>query len=95
MSDNQRSSIKIKADGLMVFAGPDAVRLYQAELICEALHQLKLGRSLNRAYTRANTLAAAGRITGQTYKWSAVDRAIADIRSWIDATRSTIDIVTE
>jgi hypothetical protein len=50
----------------------------------QGLKLLKVGIRPNTAWTPGQTLASAGRITGQTYKRGEYDRAIADLNTWLN-----------
>lgn len=68
----------------IVFEGKAGVDTYRAIVI---KHGLKMyaacGMQPNRAYTPTRMLAAAGEITGQTFKRGQYAQAIAALEAWI------------
>lgn len=89
------SHIKTGAGGT-VFAGPDAVRLFQAAAIASALRlYAKTGMQANRAYTPTAMLKAASAITGKAYKRGKYEQAAADLTTWCDAMKAALPIIKE
>ncbi|MCA1452857.1 hypothetical protein I6F35_06430 [Bradyrhizobium sp. BRP22] len=79
------SEIVSHPDGGITFAGPDAVALYAATTLWAALGlYIKSGIKVNRAYTPTKMLAAAGQITGKTYKRGQHQLARDDLKIWMD-----------
>lgn len=92
MSDSQ---IRIGINGSATYTGPDAVRLFQATVIKNALDLYdRTGMLANRAYTPANMLLTASRITGKAYKRGRKGRAaaIADLTVWCNAMASALPV---
>lgn len=88
------SEIKVGAGGTM-FAGHDAVKLFQAVALRNGLKLLKAGIKPSRGWTKAKALAACKQFTGKTYKWTQLDEAVADLNVWIETMKSAIPVVRE
>lgn len=69
----------------ITFAGPDAVKLYQASMLRSALGLLAKGIKPSRAWTVSKALAAAEAFTGKHYKRTQIELARADLKTWADA----------
>jgi len=67
------------------FVGPDAVKLYQIVALRSALGLLQKGIQPTRGFTMTKALAAAGAITGKTYKRTQAEQAREDLKTWADA----------
>lgn len=80
-------------EGSTTFAGPDAVRLYQAAVIRAALKLLIKGIRPTRGATLTGTLKLAGQYTGTTYKRSEATLAIADLTIWIETMKSALPVI--
>lgn len=84
----------IKADSFSVsFVGPDAVHLYRALSLMNAisLHK-KSGIIPTRGMGIMRMFKQAQEFTGQTYKRGEHDRAIHDLHTWIQLMRSSLPI---
>lgn len=89
------SEITISAGGT-VFAGPDAVRLFQARTIARALRlYAATGMRANRAYTPSAMLKAAGSITGKRYPRGWYIQAADDLKTWADTMQAALPISVE
>jgi hypothetical protein len=87
--------VNAKTGNAQSFVGPDAVALYQAAVLKSAIGLLQKGIKPTRGYTMTKALAAAGRLTGKTYKRTQSDAAIADIEQWILAMKLALPVVVE
>ena len=85
----------IVGEGGTSFAGPDAVALYRAMAIRNAIGlYLKTGMKANRAYTPTNMRAAAGQITGKSYRGrSGLIVAEADLTECINSVKTAMPVV--
>ena len=88
------SEIKITR-GATTFAGPDAVELFRAMTLRQALGLLKVGITPTRGLTQKKALALVERYSGRTYKRSQIDLAIADLTTWIEAMKSAMPVTRE
>jgi len=81
-----------KSGRAVSFVGEDATRLYQAAALHSGLGLLMSGIKPNRAWTITNALAAATRFTGQHYKRSRAEIALAraDLQVWIQNMKSAL-----
>jgi hypothetical protein len=87
------SEIKTGPGGT-TFAGPDAVRLYQARAISAALRlYAKTGMKPNRAWTPSAMLKAATDITGNAYKRGQYLTAADDVKQWADTMAAALPII--
>ena len=87
MSD---SSITHRSGGGITFAGPDAVRVYQAAALSTGIGLLAAGIKPRRDWTMTRALAACKQYTGQTYRRTEHERARRDLRVWIETMKSAI-----
>jgi hypothetical protein len=68
----------------IVFEGKAGVDTYRAITLKHAIaFYAKSGMKVNRAYTPTRMLAAAGEITGQTFKRGQYAQAVAALEAWI------------
>jgi hypothetical protein len=82
--------------GHTTFVGPDATKLFAAATLRTAIgFYIKTKMQVNRAYTPTAMRAAAGRITGKSYKRSELAKAEADLSIWIEAMKAALPVVTE
>lgn len=86
------SYIKCDANSI-TFAGPDAVHMYRALSLMNAiaLHK-KSGLIPNRGMGIMKMFERAKEFTGKTYKRGEHDRAIDDLHVWIQVMRSSLPI---
>lgn len=86
------SEIKTGIGGT-VFAGPDAVKLYQATALASGLRlYAKTGMKPNRAWSPSNMLKAATGITGKPYKRGQYEQAANDLKIWSDTMASALPV---
>lgn len=82
MNDSQ----VIHHEGGTMFAGPDAVSLFRYRVIASAIKlYLNTGVKANRAYTPANMVACAEKLTQKKYTgtWrKKLEDALADLNTW-------------
>jgi hypothetical protein len=78
--------------GGTMFAGPDAVMLFQATALRSGLGLLKVGIKPSRGWTITRALQMATSYSGKTYKRTEIDRAMADLKLWIDAMRCALPV---
>jgi len=73
----------------VIFEGPEEVDVFRAITL---KHGLKLYASVgikpNRDWTPTAMLRTAGKITGHTYKRGQYAKAIEDLETWINLSRS-------
>jgi hypothetical protein len=91
---NDDSYISHSKGGIM-FAGPDAVRFFHAAALRSGLGLLKVGIKPARGWTITKALKMAGTYTGKQYKRTEIDRAMADMKIWIDAMRCALPVERE
>ena len=86
------SYIKASATGVS-FVGPDAVHMYRALTLMNAiaLHK-KSGLIPNRGMGIMRMFERAKEFTGKTYKRGEHDRVIDDLHVWIQVMRSSLPI---
>lgn len=78
--------------GGTMFAGPDAVELFRAATLQSAIKLLKVGIMPTRGMTSAKAFKLVTPYTGQTYKRGEHDRAMADLKVWIETMKSAIPV---
>jgi hypothetical protein len=89
------NEIKTNVGGTM-FAGRDAVKLYQATAIASGLRlYAKTGMKPNRAWTPSAMLKAASGFTGKSYKRGQYVQAADDLKTWCDAMAAALPIIDE
>ena len=86
------SYIKASATGVS-FVGPDAVHMYRALTLMNAiaLHK-RSGIIPHRGMGIMRMFEQAQEFTGQTYKRGEHDRAIDDLHVWIQVMRSSLPV---
>lgn len=75
--------------------GPDATRLFAATVLKSAIGLLQKGITPTRGLTMTRALAKVTEYTGQRYKRTGAELALADLQAWIDTARSTIPVERE
>ena len=88
------SSVNISNGGIM-YAGPDAVRLFHAAALRSGIRLLKVGIKPSRGWTMTKALAMCAQYTGKKYKRTQADEAMADLTIWIETMKSAIPINRE
>lgn len=83
------SSITHGPGGTM-FAGPDAVAVFQVAALSSGIGLLAKGICPRRGWTMTKALAKASEFTGQKYKRTEHERARADLKVWIETMKSAI-----
>jgi hypothetical protein len=85
------ASITTTPDGATVFSGQQATSVFAAITVRAAL-KMYAGTKMvpNRRWTPTKMLAAAGRITGKTYKRGQYLQAAADLQEWITRERNAL-----
>lgn len=81
--------------GGTTFIGPDATRLYAASVLRSAIRlYVHTGMKANRAYTPSNMLAAASKISGESYPRgkAGLRLAYADLTAWIEAMKAALPV---
>lgn len=86
------SHIKTFGKGGVSFVGPDAVNLFRAATLRSALGLLAKGITPTRGLTRTRALAMCKEYTGQDYKRGEIERAQADLTTWIETMKSALPI---
>lgn len=81
--------------GGTMFAGPDAVMLFQAIALRSGLGLFKVGIKPGRGWTIKRALQMATSYTRKPYKRTEIDRAMADLALWIHAMRSALPIIKD
>lgn len=75
------------------FVGPDAVEMFRAFAIAQALRlYAKTGMQANRAYTPTAMLKAASSITGKKYKRGQYVQAADDLTIWGQEMKAALPI---
>jgi len=86
------SEIKTGIGGT-VFAGPDAVKLFQAMTIVSGLRLYAKHRiQPSRGYTPSAMLKAASGFTGKAYKRGAYQQAADDLKLWADTMAAALPV---
>lgn len=68
---------------MTMFTGPQ-VQIVQAAVLKSAIKMyVNTGMKVNTAYTPANMLATASKITGKAYKRGQLKAAWADLEAWL------------
>lgn len=80
-----KSTITTSQSGATVASGPAAVAVIQATTIATALRMYaRTKMRVNRAYTPANMMAMATKITGKTFKRGQYVEAADALKEWAD-----------
>lgn len=81
-----KSTITTSQSGAIVASGPDAVAVFQATVLARALRTYAATKmQVNRAYTPANMLAVATKITGKPFKRGQYIQAADALKEWADS----------
>lgn len=80
----------IHGPGGTMFAGPDAVAVFQAAALSSGIGLMAKGIRPQRGWTMTKALAKASEYTGQKYKRTEHERARADLKVWIETMKSAI-----
>lgn len=88
------SSITHSAGGTM-FAGPDAVKVFQAATLASGIGLLQKGIKPRRDWSMKKALAMATVYTGVVYKNKDAEKARADLKVWIETMKSAIPTIQE
>lgn len=83
------SSITYSKGGTM-FAGPDAVAVFQAAALSSGIGLLQVGIKPRRDWTMTKALAKATEFTGVKYKRGEAVKARADLKVWIETMKSAL-----
>ncbi len=91
------SKIVLHKDGGTTFSGPDATRLYSANIIKQGLLLYRASKGkilLTRGATRKLLLQRASAVSKKVYPQSAqgVDQAIVDLTIWIDNMKAALPV---
>ena len=89
MSDN--SHITVGPGGTM-YAGHDAVKLFQAASVRGMLKLLQAGITPTRGATKKKVLAVASTFTGVQYKHTEIAKAVSDLTVWVETMKSALPI---
>jgi hypothetical protein len=76
--------------GGTMFAGRDAVEFFRVAVLKSALGLLKEGITPRKGLSMTKALRMCKDYTGKDYKRKEVDKAIADLTSWMDVMQTTI-----
>lgn len=89
----QQSEIIHHKGGGVTLAGPDAVNLYRAVVLCSGLKfYAKTRMKLTRHATGPVMLSMATEYTGKTYKRGQYEQAAADVKVWIDTMKMALPV---
>jgi hypothetical protein len=72
------------------FVGPDAVELYRAQVLLNALGLLHVGICPTRGLTLTRALVMASQYTAKSYKRTELAQARLDLRTWIESAKGNI-----
>ena len=72
------------------FVGTDAVKLYQAAVLVQAIKMAGQGIVATRGFTLNKGLKMASQITGRAYYRTDADLAIRDLKVWIAEMRDAL-----
>jgi len=83
--------------GGTLFVGPDANLLLQAATLRAAIRLLQVGISPRRGFTKRKALDAAQGLMKlpRPYRLNELQKASADLRTWIDTMRAALPITVE
>ena len=84
------SSITYSKNGGTMFAGPDAVAVFQAAALASGIGLLQVGIKPRRDWTMTKALAKASQYTGIKYKRTEADKARSDLKHWISLMKSAL-----
>ena len=88
--------ITIHPSGAVSITGPDAMAFYRAVQLRAAMRlHAKTGLIPTRGFGPGKMLAAAGAITGKTYRRGESGQAVADLDTWIDTMRAALPFTDE
>lgn len=90
-----KSEIKVMRDGGVIYEGRDAIELFRAATLKTALKLLSVGITPTHGFTMKRSLELTAQYTGQKYKRTEVQRAIADLTVWIETMKSAIPVEVE
>lgn len=84
------------SNGGTMFAGPDAVRVFQAAALASGIGLLQKGIMPRRGWSMRRALERATFYTGVTYKGKKdADKARSDLKVWIETMKSSIPTTSE
>lgn len=87
------SFVKVDNTGTS-FVGPDATRLYRANVIRQSISfHKKTGMIPTRGMTITKLFALATGITGKPYKRGDHDKAYADLTTWINTMIAALPVI--
>lgn len=88
--------IEIHAGGGISCVGRDAVNLYRAVTLRQALAlYARTGMRLTRGASPTAMLIMATEYTGKAYKRGAYIQAAADVQTWIDTMKAGLPVIRE
>lgn len=89
----QDSEIVLHKHGGMTLAGPDAINLYRAAVLRQALVMYARSKMLmTRGATPTFMLAEATKYTGHKYKRGAYTEAAKDMEDWIATMKAALPV---